>query len=84
MLLTHGQCPHYLLAEAITWFVCIKYYHRANNHGMYVAGFYNPMIDDKDGHIPSPVIVFTCTALHHPRLEWQQTKAFIRNFPYQS
>jgi hypothetical protein len=32
------------------------------------------MINDKDGHIPSPLIMFTCTALCHALLEWQKTK----------
>jgi len=32
------------------------------------------MIDNKDGHIPSPLIVFTCTALCYALLEWQQNK----------
>jgi len=32
------------------------------------------MIDDKDGHIPSPLIMFTCTALRHALLEWQKDK----------
>jgi len=30
------------------------------------------MIDDKDGHIPSPLIMFTWTALRHALLEWQK------------
>ena len=32
------------------------------------------MIDDKDGHIPSPLIMFTCTALRHALLEWLKNK----------
>jgi len=32
------------------------------------------MIDDKDGHIPSPLIMFTCTALCHALREWQKNK----------
>jgi len=32
------------------------------------------MIDDKDGHIPSPLIMFSCTALRHALLEWQKNK----------
>jgi hypothetical protein len=32
------------------------------------------MIDDKDGYILSPLIMFTCTALHHALLEWQRNK----------
>jgi len=32
------------------------------------------MIDDKDGHIPSPLIMFTSTELRHALLEWQKNK----------
>jgi hypothetical protein len=32
------------------------------------------MVDDKDGYIPSPLIMFTCTALRHVLLEWQKNK----------
>jgi hypothetical protein len=32
------------------------------------------MIDDEDGHIPSPQIMVTCTALRHALLEWQKNK----------
>jgi hypothetical protein len=32
------------------------------------------MIHDKDSHIPSPLIMFTCTALRHALLEWQKNK----------
>jgi hypothetical protein len=32
------------------------------------------MINDKDGHIPSPLIMCTCTALRHALLEWQKNK----------
>jgi len=32
------------------------------------------MINDKDAHIPSPLIMFTCTALRHALLEWQKNK----------
>jgi hypothetical protein len=55
-------------------FIYIKFYHRANNRGKYANGFYNSMIDDKDGHIPSPLIMFTCTALCHALLERQKNK----------
>jgi hypothetical protein len=30
------------------------------------------MIKVKDSHIPSPLIMFTCTALCHTPLEWQE------------
>jgi hypothetical protein len=32
------------------------------------------MIDNKDGHIPAPLILFTCTALRHALLDWQKNK----------
>jgi hypothetical protein len=32
------------------------------------------MNDDKDGHIPSPLIIVSCTALSHALLEWQNNK----------
>jgi hypothetical protein len=32
------------------------------------------MIDDKDGHIPSPLIMFTSTTFRHAFLEWQKNK----------
>jgi len=32
------------------------------------------MINDKDGHIPSPLIMFTCTTLPHALQEWQKNK----------
>jgi hypothetical protein len=41
---------------------------------MYADGFSNSMVNDKDGHIPSPLIMFTCTALRHALLEWQKNK----------
>jgi hypothetical protein len=70
----NGQRPLYFLAEAIPRFIYIKVYYRANNRGKYADGFYNSMIDDKDGHIPSPLIMFTCTRLGHALLEWQKNK----------
>jgi hypothetical protein len=39
---------------------------------MYADRFYNSMITNKDGYIPSPLIMFTCTALCHALLEWQK------------
>ena len=30
------------------------------------------MMDGKGGHIPSPLIMFSCPALCHPLLEWQK------------
>jgi len=73
-LLTNSQRPLYYLVEAIPLFIYIKFYHRANNHGKYADGFHNSMIDAKDGHIPSPLIMFACTALSHALLEWQKNR----------
>jgi hypothetical protein len=72
--LTNSQRPLYFLWEAIPQFFYIKLHHRANNCGKYADGFYNCMINDKDGHVPSPLIMFTSTALHHAHLEWQKNK----------
>ena len=73
-LLMNGQRPLYFRVEAIPRYFYIKFYHRVNNRGKYADGFYNSMINDKDGHIPSPLIIFTCTALRHALLEWQKNK----------
>ena len=70
----NSQHPLYFLAEAIPGFIYIKFYHWANNCGKYADGFYNCMIDDKDGYIPSPLIMFTCTALRDALLQWQNNK----------
>jgi hypothetical protein len=60
--------------EAIPRFIYIEFYHWANHRGKYTDGFHNSMIDDMDGHIPSPLIMFTCTMLRHALLEWQKNK----------
>ena len=71
-ILTNGPHPLYFLAEPIAEFIYIEFYHRANNRGKYADGLYQSMIHDKDGHIPSPLIMFTCTALRHALVEWQR------------
>ena len=73
-LLTNCQCPVHILAEEVVRFVYIKFYHRANNCCQFADEFHNSIINDKDRHIPSPLITFTCTALRHTRLEWQKIK----------
>jgi len=73
-LLTYGQHPLYSLSEAILLFIYIQFYHRANNRGKYDDEFYDSVIDDKDGHILSPLIKFTCTALRNALLELQKNK----------
>jgi hypothetical protein len=62
------------LAEAITGFIYIRFYHQANYRGKYADGLFNSMINNKDGNIPSPLIMFTCTELRHALLEWQKYK----------
>jgi len=73
-LLTNGQHPLSVLAEAIPVFKYLKFYHLANHRSKYDDVFHNSMIDDKDGHIPSPQFMFTCTTLRHALLEWQKNK----------
>jgi hypothetical protein len=63
-----------LLVEAIPRFIYIKFHHRANNRCKYADAFYHSMINDKDGHIPSPLIMFTCTAMRDALLGWQKTQ----------
>ena len=48
--------------------------HRVIKCSKYADGFYNSVINDKDGHIPLPLIMFTCTALRYALLEWQKNK----------
>jgi len=59
-LLRNGQHPLYPLVETILRFICIKFYPGANSRTKQADGFYNSMIDDKEGHIPSPRTMFTC------------------------
>jgi hypothetical protein len=70
----NGNHTLFFLAEAIPWFIYIKFYHRGNNCSKYADAFYNSMIDDNDVHIPSPLIMFSCTAVRHALLEWQKNK----------
>jgi hypothetical protein len=51
-------------------------FHQAKNCSMYADGFYFSLIDDKDYHIPLPLIMFTCTTLCHALLEWEKNKGF--------
>jgi hypothetical protein len=69
-----GKCPLYILAEAIQQFICINFYHWANSCGMYADGFYIPIIEDKNCHIPSALIMFSCPQLRHALLKWQKNK----------
>jgi len=70
-LIINGLRPLYSLAEAVQRFIYVKCFHWANNRGKYVDGFYNPMIDDKYGHIRWPLIMITITTLRRALLQWQ-------------
>ena len=67
------------MAEAIPRIIYIKFYHRANNRSKYTDGFYNSIINDKDSHIRSPLIMVTCTALCQALLEWQKNNGVLPN-----
>jgi len=60
------------LAEVLPRFMYLTFYHRAKNLSKYADGFYHSMIDNKDGHIPLPLIKITCTGLRYALLEWQK------------
>jgi len=83
-LLPNGDSPLDLLAEGITGFIYLTFHHWAKNRSKAADGFYNSTIDDMDGQIPLPLIMFTCTALRHALLEWQKTKMFLQSLPSQS
>jgi len=73
-LLTNDQHPLYSVVEAIRKFIYIKLYTQANHRCVYAAGCYSSMINDKYGHIPLPLIMFTRTALRNALLEWQKNQ----------
>jgi hypothetical protein len=58
--------------EAIYPLIHIQFYHRANNLSKCADGFHDYIIDNKDGHIPAPLIMSTFTGLHHALLECQK------------
>jgi len=73
-LLTNGQHPIYFFIEANPGCIYIKFYHWENNGSMHDKGFYNSLIDDKDGHIPSLPMMFSCTALCPAPWEWHKNQ----------
>jgi hypothetical protein len=74
-LRTNGWRPLYFLAEAIPRFIEVEFYHWANSCGKFADGCYQSIIDDNDGQIHSPQIMFNYTALRHALLEWQKNKS---------
>jgi hypothetical protein len=71
---TNGQGPYCFFAEALPGCIYFEFLHHANYHSTYADRFYTCMIHHKDGHIPSPLIMFTFTALRYALLEWQNNK----------
>jgi len=78
-LLKNGLRPIYSLAEAIPGCIYIIIYDWAIYSGKYADEFYHSMIDDKDGHIPLPLFMLSCTALRHALLGWQMNKSVHPN-----
>ena len=74
-LMTNGQNPLHFLVEGIPEFIYIQLYPPANNCSKYADAFHNSMSDDKDIHIPSPLLMFTCNALRHALLECQKSNS---------
>jgi hypothetical protein len=73
-LLTNGQRPLYFLEHAIPGVIYLRFYRPVKSRVMYADGLYHSMIDDKDVHILSPLIILTCTALCQALLESQKNK----------
>jgi hypothetical protein len=73
-LLTKAHHPLHFLVEAILVLIYIKFYHPVTNRCKNADGLYNSVIHKKYGHIPSPLIMFTCTMLRNALLEWQMHK----------
>jgi len=74
-LLMKCQRLLYFLAEWIPELIHMQFYHRAKYRSKYADGCYNSIIDDKDRHVPSPLIMSTCSALRHAILDWQKNKS---------
>jgi hypothetical protein len=73
-LLMNGKRQAYILAEVILGFIYIKFGYWANDRGKYGERLCTSMIDDNDGHMPSPLIMFTCTKMLHALLQWPKNK----------
>jgi hypothetical protein len=73
-LRTNSQPPWNFVAEAIPGYISIQIYHPANHHRKNWDVFNVSMIDIRDSDIPSPLIMYTCTGLHHAPLECQMNK----------
>jgi hypothetical protein len=78
-LIKTGQRPLDIMAEVIPQVIYIILNRRVNFHSKYTDGLYNSMIDDKDVHITSPLIMFTCTVMRHAVLVWQMNKGVHSN-----
>jgi len=55
-------------------FIDINFYHRVNYRYKYADRFYNFMIDDNHGYIPSRLIMSLCTVLRHALQHYHRKK----------
>jgi hypothetical protein len=68
----NGQPSLSFLSGTVALHIDNTYSPLENNWVKSAEGFPYSMIDDKDCDIPLPLIMYTCTALHHALLVWQQ------------
>jgi hypothetical protein len=68
----NSQSLLHFLPEVIPKLIYVKIYHPGKNCSKYAVGCKNSMIDNEDGHIPSALIMFTCTTLCHTLLQCQR------------
>jgi len=64
-LLMNAQRPLYILVVVIPGYIDIKLYHQVNNVSRYADGYHHSIIDNMDGQILPPLIMYTCTVLRH-------------------
>jgi len=69
---TTSQRPLYIQVQAIRGYIYLKLTHQVNSWSQLAYGLYNCMIDDNDGHIPLPLVMFTCTTMRHALQKWKQ------------
>jgi len=81
--LTNSEDLLYFLAQVLPGCIYIQFYHWQNIPGQYADALYNSKIDDREEHIPAPLIIFSCTLLRQHLLEGQKKEVFIRTLPSQ-
>ena len=66
------EAPLVVLGRSHSRLYIYKVLHQSNNRGKYSDGFYNFMVVDNGRQMPSPLIIYTCTAFRHFLLEWKR------------